>query len=646
MASDEKNRLYGTSEATEEKKLLTRGAVSCELLGGALRHISHGGFEAIRRISLTVRDTDWGTCSPQVSGESLEETDGQIVYSRRGEIRHGEGGLRFSVDYRVQPDEVIATAAIAGLSPFDTNRAGFDVLHPLDGLVGSPVTVIHADGTEERSRFPQYISPSQPLFSIRTLIYKLPGGTTVHCTMTGDEYEMEDQRNWTDASYKTYIRPLSKPRPYRIAAGEVLRQEIRLQFLNVPKSAKRRAYAISPGKAKISVGSKQRSIVPALGVGCFPGRIANVDTQRHLLQQLHPQYLELTVDLREDVAVQIKTARTVIHQARVPLWLRAVVPDSSPEAIHLSLKQLAASLEQHDLGLEGITALPAAYLKSYQPAEAWPQGPGPEDAINACRTVFKDARIGGGMLTYFTELNRCRPPATGIDFITHSTAAIVHSADDRSVMQTLEALPHVFASGRQIARGRPYRLGASSIAMWTNPYGVGLVPNDERRRVMMTDCDPRQTALFGAAWTVGYFAAACAGGVEALALSTLDWPFPVSDPRGFPAPVFHVIKGLSAANGSTLRQIDTSDDSSVACVAWQRADGVELWLANLKPEAREIELEGCVLTQIARLNSAALEQARSDPAFMHSLRGVEAPTRLSLGAFEVVRALGTAPNND
>ena len=37
--------------------------------------------------------------------------------------------------------------------------------------------------------------------------------------MEGDTFEMEDQRNWTDASYKTYVRPLALPWPYTLAGG-------------------------------------------------------------------------------------------------------------------------------------------------------------------------------------------------------------------------------------------------------------------------------------------------------------------------------------------------------------------------------------------------------------------------------------------
>ena len=38
--------------------------------------------------------------------------------------------------------------------------------------------------------------------------------------MEGDTFEMEDQRNWSDASYKTYVRPLALPWPYVLPAGK------------------------------------------------------------------------------------------------------------------------------------------------------------------------------------------------------------------------------------------------------------------------------------------------------------------------------------------------------------------------------------------------------------------------------------------
>ena len=47
--------------------------------------------------------------------------------------------------------------------------------------------------------------------------------------MEGDAFEMEDQRNWSDASYKTYVRPLRRPWPYSLPKGQKFTQAVRLQ---------------------------------------------------------------------------------------------------------------------------------------------------------------------------------------------------------------------------------------------------------------------------------------------------------------------------------------------------------------------------------------------------------------------------------
>src|SRR3712207_7382130 len=39
----------------------------------------------------------------------------------------------------------------------------------------------------------------------RSLTHEAAPGLRVTCRMEGDTFEMEDQRNWTDASFKTYV---------------------------------------------------------------------------------------------------------------------------------------------------------------------------------------------------------------------------------------------------------------------------------------------------------------------------------------------------------------------------------------------------------------------------------------------------------
>ncbi len=51
--------------------------------------------------------------------------------------------------------------------------------------------------------------------------------------MEGDAWEMEDHRNWLDASFKTYVRPLALPYPYTLKAGSSVTQTVTLTFSGI-----------------------------------------------------------------------------------------------------------------------------------------------------------------------------------------------------------------------------------------------------------------------------------------------------------------------------------------------------------------------------------------------------------------------------
>ena len=129
------------------------------------------------------------------------------------------------------------------------------------------------------------------------------------------------------------------------------------------------------------------------------------------------------------------------------------------------------------------------------------------------------------MATYFTELNRKRPPAGLLDYVTNTTCPTVHAADDRSVMETMEALPYQILSTRSFMGDTPYRIGPSQLACRENAYGKATAPNPDNGRVCLSRIDPRQRGLFNAAWTLAYIAAFARGGVEAIALGAPTGPF-------------------------------------------------------------------------------------------------------------------------
>ncbi len=113
---------------------------------------------------------------------------------------------------------------------FVTNRCGFTILHPILGLAGRPVEVEHVDGSIEHAVLPDLIDPAQPFKDMRAITHEVAPGIRATCRMEGDAFEMEDQRNWSDASYKTYVRPLALPWPYTLPAGVPQRQSVTLSI--------------------------------------------------------------------------------------------------------------------------------------------------------------------------------------------------------------------------------------------------------------------------------------------------------------------------------------------------------------------------------------------------------------------------------
>ena len=291
-------------------------------------------------------------------------------------------------------------------------------------------------------------------------------------------------------------------------------------------------------------------------------------------------------------------------RANAAIQLEIITPgDASPETELADAAEMCAAA-----GLEpqAVLALPAPYLKSYQPSDRWPSIE-PQAWVEAARRAFPKAKIGGGMLTNFTELNRRRPNGQDLDFISHTTTAIVHAADEQSVMQALETLPHIAGSVRAVWPHLPYRLGPSSIAMRSNPYGEGLTENPGWTRVPLADRDPRLLGLFGAAWTTGFAAAIADEGLDLVALHASHGLLGLVGADGL-NPAYHVIAALSAAKDYPQVLIDVA--KPLAALAWQTKDGIHGLVANLTTEAHPCPP---FVTRARVLDEATAKAAAADP---------------------------------
>ena len=122
-------------------------------------------------------------------------------------------------------------ARVENKENFKKNRIGICVLHPLL-LAGKKCKIINTDGVIINSKFPNYISPHQPFKNIKSITYETVNNYQIEVIFNGETFEMEDQRNWTDGSFKTYCTPLSLPFPIKIHEGETIKQSIKLNLKN------------------------------------------------------------------------------------------------------------------------------------------------------------------------------------------------------------------------------------------------------------------------------------------------------------------------------------------------------------------------------------------------------------------------------
>lgn len=556
--------LYGTDKPPRQGQVLRAGAATATLEAGQLRHMRVGGVEAIRAVSFLVRDRDWGTVDPVITGLALD--GGRVAYGARYDM--GAGRLDVQVALTLTPDGLTAEAVATAHGSVETNRAGFTVLHPIEGVAGAPVRVGHPGGVEDAS-FPALIEPWQPFQDITSLTHQA-GGLRIECRLEGDVFEMEDQRQWGDASFKTYNRPLALPWPYAIGDGEELRQAVRIAW--TPAAS---ADPVAPIRAEApGAAFPETALVltpaDARRAAAHPDHLRRIGAHRVLC------HLDIAAGHGLSELGGFAALQAALPDLAYDLELIAACPPKGD--LEAEFAGYAADVASSGLGVASVMVCPSVDRQSTPPGSEWPPCP-PAEAIHAAaRAAFPGVTLGGGVASFFPELNRKRPPADAWDFITHGLCPIVHAADDRSVMETLEAAPHILASGRAIVGGRDYRLGPSTIAMRQNPYGSRPIPNPDRGRVCMAADDPRQDGAFAAAWTLGLAASIAPAGITVWTPAALYGPRGLIRDDGSLRPVAAVVQALAAQAGRPVRR---------AAIADGRADLVfddAALTANLTPD--------------------------------------------------------------
>ncbi len=586
----------------------------------------------VRGIVWPIRDENWGTYATEIIDEQIEDDGNKFSAKLRFSVAEGELECDLEVT-ALAVGEVHANLKMTPVGePFLTNRAGFTVLHPIQGTAGRPLAVVHSDDKSEQTVFPRLISHIQPVMDIQELTHSV-NGVQVDISFEGEIFEMEDQRNWSDASYKTYCVPLVYPFTYPIK--EPISQSSRFTFSGA-------APAPAPASRLLLDSRSTKQVAPRIGMVLQPGWMGD-ESQRTLVAKVGAAHYLLRLDTDVETEFLLRCAKlSGVSGAEIDAEI--ILDDT--ESVDSGLTRMVEKLSDQDLHPTHAIALPKAYLKSHQPSGPWPEGATPTEVCLAAKKAFPKAKIGGGMLTNFTELNRCPPEPAHCDYIFHSSTALVHASDDLSVLETLETLPRIFESAAALADDKAYRLGLMSIGMRSNPYGEDVADNPNQIRRTMAREDPRHRGLFGAAWAVGVLAATEDSAVEALCLAAPTGPFGVvyapqhypqvgyEDDRAAVYPLYHVVRAACQMSGLPRLTFSGLPDG-IAVYGVQHKGANDAIFANVTDGLKTVPL--AQQTEVVVLDTDNFQYAVTDADWLTNVEKRNV-TQLELDPFAVAFA--------
>jgi hypothetical protein len=570
---------YGRPEPLPQPLPLRAGPLTLLYDNGDLRCIRLGGKTLLLRLYAAVRDQHWATVPGQL--QMIEQTirpdsfhllyqsehrQAEIHFVWRGEITgSSQGVITFTMDGEAR-------------TSFARNRIGFCMLHPAS-CAGLPCQVEHVDGTRSAAPLPEWIVPDQPVepFSeMRALTMEMESGLRVRLQMEGDIFEMEDQRNWTDASYKTFCTPLRLPYPVVIPAGTRIQQKITLSLENRPDAPDAAAPSPSAPHLALNYGAQMHPL-PAVGLGLAESEATLSPEQTGLLRRLSPAHLR--VELRLSDSRWRETLRAGIAQGSaigVPLEMALLLP-AEPET---ALDTLRIALEERRPQIVRWLVLPER--------ERMREAPDHTRLLRAARAALPQlaarAEFAAGSNSDFLFANRFPPPAEA-DALTFAINPQVHAFDNASLLETLEAQGVVIRSARRLADGRPVIVSPVTLLPCHNPYAAVPLPWSP------PPADYRQPTLFGAVWTLGCLKYLSESGASSVTLFETVGDGGVL--RGSEAfPLYHVIADVTEFAGGEVVIVGSSDPLTVIGMAFRRERRLRLLLANLTMQAQTLTVSG------------------------------------------------------
>lgn len=542
------------------------------------RCVRWNGIEVLRAIYGAVRNADWETIRPELKDLEVKETADEINLRFSAECVRGEIDFRFEMSVSIHAaGELQIEFSGEARSDFLRNRIGLCALLPVELCAGRACQVRHSDGTTEKGFFPALVAPLQPFLDIRTIRYAVDDRDELDMEFAGEVFEMEDQRNWTDASYKIYGTPLAIPFPKLIRKGEKVRQQLRIKIEERPHGPEARwnlapVTEIFPEHIEVQVNFDQRRHKPAMGIG--------FDSSAKVSPGAIEKLRAIGVDhVRVDCRFEAGSWTDRLSAA-------GQLASSIGAALHVAVFSRGRKDLENLAQIFESLKVPVKLWLIFDYGERCTRPESMELAEKIFGSLTSGARFAAGTDANFAELNRQRPPAGAAWHSCFSINPQVHATDDRTLIENLDAQGDVVLTGASFT-GEPMVISPVTLLPRFNP-----VASTEAE--VKPKYDPRHKTLFGAGWTLGSIATlSVPENVLSLTYFEATGPGGLVSDQGDAYPMYHVFLGLSQITEfAQTTVVDSEPVRRISALSGVNASGSQfMWVANHTASTKHLRLE-------------------------------------------------------
>ena len=560
---------YGRDEAPVESIPLRAGPVTAELVGRDLRAIRYGGLEIAQRVYIAIRDRNWDTVPGFMSDLTIDQSDDRFSVRFSVTHRRADVDLIWHGEILGEPDGTISYAMDCTVNAaLDYKLIGLNIHHGMREYVGrpyegdSPAGPVAGVFTERV--FPQLVvdDTEVPIFpDVSRLTTQLTDEVSATFTFEGDTFEFEDQRNWTDGSFKSQSYPPRRGGLFHADAGQHVFQKVTIAATgSVPA-------AVATGAVTtLTLGEATGARLPAFGLSMAShgGKLSPREIE--LLRALRPAHLRADLHLSQQSSlVELERAVRAAQALDTSLELALFVTDSA----EAELAAIAPYLADRPVPVSRVLVF---HENEQATSPGWL-----ELAHAALESVLPGVPFASGSNANFCELNRHQPGRPAGDAISFGITPQIHAFDERSMAENLAPQAEAVRSARAFSdapvvvspvtlRPRFNSVAQSDVTAVSGelPYAV----------------DARQMSLFGAGWTLGSARYLAESGADSVTyFETTGWQGVMetehgsSEPALFPSrpgevfPLYHVLADLAELRDSEFVPITSSAPLTVEALA-------------------------------------------------------------------------------